>query len=245
MNYVSHIFGRFANRLLHQLGYELIKRSSSMSWRSAFARLQRQGIKVATVIDVGASNGKWSRDAKLFYSDAFFLLIEAQPVHELSLRAYKDRNINVEYVLAAAGDIVGETYFDANDPFGGLALKKPSDKPTIIKTPMTTVDVEVNTRKLPRPYLIKLDTHGFEVPILQGARETLKHTAIICVETYNFITCEECLRFPDMCRFLEERGFLPIGLCNPLFRPRDEVLWQMDLIFARSDRKEFLSNTYL
>ena len=37
----------------------------------------------------------------------------------------------------------------------------------------TTIDHEIGAYGLPDPYLIKLDTHGCEVPMLCGATETL------------------------------------------------------------------------
>jgi hypothetical protein len=45
---------------------------------------------------------------------------------------------------------------------------------------VTTVDIEVAQRALLGPYLIKLDAHGFEVPILIGAQEALKKHASNC-----------------------------------------------------------------
>jgi len=36
------------------------------------------------------------------------------------------------------------------------------------------------------PYLIKLDTHGVEIPILNGSAQTLKDTNVLVVEVYNF-----------------------------------------------------------
>jgi len=196
------------------------------------------GMRFATVIDIGASDGRWSQRVQRWFPDASYLLIEAQAVHEPRLQAYKARAGNVDYVLAAAADTCGQVFFNAGDAAGGLASHTNAGGCTE-PVPATTVDFEVQTRNLPPPFLIKLDTHGFEVPILKGAEHALAKTAAICVETYNFTVCEGCLRFPETCSFLRDRGFLPIGLVSPLFRQRDGVLWQMDLIFARADREEF------
>src|ERR1700730_15699226 len=51
---------------------------------------------------------------------------------------------------------------------------------------------------LPGPYLIKLDTHGYEVPILCGATETLRNTNLLVIETYNFRLIESCLLFDEI-----------------------------------------------
>lgn len=94
------------------------------------------------------------------------------------------------------------------------------------------------------PYLLKLDTHGFEVPIFNGAKSTLLNTNIIIVETYNFDLTKESLKFWEICDFLEKKGFRPVDMMEPMFRPKDESLWQMDLVFIRSERAEFQVNTY-
>ena len=48
---------------------------------------------------------------------------------------------------------------------------------------------------LPGPHLIKLDTHGYEVPILCGATETLRNTNLLVIETYNFRLIEAACFF--------------------------------------------------
>jgi hypothetical protein len=89
------------------------------------------------------------------------------------------------------------------------------------------------------PYLLKLDTHGYEVPILEGARETLTRTEAIIMECYNFRIAPECLMFGDMCQHMERLGFRCIDLVDPMHRLADDSLWQMDLVFVRGDRPEF------
>jgi len=234
---------RIANRLLRRLGCELVRSSNSVSWHAALERIHDMGLQVATVIDVGASDGRWSQQMQRWFPDASYLLIEAQATHERRLRAYKEREKNVDYVLAAAADARGQVFFNASDSAGGLASHENADGCTQL-VHATTVDHEIQTRRLPAPFLIKLDTHGFEVPILRGAERTLANTVAICVETYNFVLCEGCLRFPETCAFLQNEGFLPIGLVSPLFRHTDGILWQMDLIFARADREELRKAKY-
>ena len=245
MSRIMSFLGKMLNAsILRPMGYELVRASSSVSWQSALSRLSVRSVPIKTVIDIGASDGRWSKTLQSFYPDAFYFLVEAQETHKSKLQAYKEHQDNVDYLLAAAGDYTGEIYFDARNPSGGLASHELIEHERVVKVPVTTVDIEVSERNLKAPYLLKLDTHGFEVPIFRGAEETLKNTSLIVVETYNFTVAERSLRFYEICVFLESKGFRPIDLASPAFRPRDKAFWQVDLFFVRCSREEFQSNAY-
>src|SRR5439155_20650241 len=172
-------------------------------------------------------------------------LIEAQPLHAAALRQLAAVRADFTYALAAASDQVGEVFFVVGDPMGGLASHEQFEPGVNTqRLPATTVDHEVAQRNLQPPFLLKLDTHGFEVPIFEGASETLKQTELICVETYNFKIAGPCIPFWEMISYLAGKGFRVIDVCDILWRQGDGALWQMDLWFAPSSRGEFARNTY-
>ncbi len=214
-----------------------------MSTDRALWRCVRRGLTVGTVIDVGASNGMWSAVCERHLPQSRYLLVEAQAVHRAALQSYCAARSRAEFVLAAAGARCGEIWFDDGDPFGGLASDRPSANART-KVPVTTLDHEVATRRLPGPYLVKLDTHGFEVPILDGAIETLRNASLVILECYCFQVSDASLRFDEMVRFMRERGFGVIDASEPLWRARDVCLWQIDLFFVPLSRPEFAANTW-
>lgn len=216
----------------------------TLSLRAALKRCKLRGEQVASIIDVGASDGRWSLSARKYMPQAFCLLIEAQEAHKEALERVKSRNSNFDYVLAAAGDENGNIFFDADDLFGGVASTTPMGM-HCVTVPMITIDEEVSRRNLPPPYLLKLDTHGFEIPILNGAMHTLALSSLVIIETYNFRLTADSLKFHEMCSFLESKGFSCIDLIEPMHRPSDKALWQMDLVFIPSSSSIFSSNSYL
>lgn len=229
--------------ILKSVGLQKISTSPSLSLESALERIKFKDIKIKTVIDVGASNGCWSKIVKQYFPQAFCYLIEANPYHLSSLEKFKVSSDNVDFVLAAAGDINGEIHFDASDPFGGLASHI-SSQDTNIKVPVVTIDSVCKLHDLQPPFLIKLDTHGFEIPIFEGASEVLNETNLVIVETYNFNIAENSLRFHKICEYLEDKGFRCIDICDPLFREKDLALWQFDLFFIRSSHPVFLCDSW-
>jgi hypothetical protein len=47
-----------------------------------------------------------------------------------------------------------------------------------------------------------------------------------------------------MCAYLGGLGFRCIDLVDPMYRPHDDALWQMDLVFLRQTRPEFTYTEY-
>ena len=108
----------------------------------------------------------------------------------------------------------------------------------------TTIDTICDSEELQPPYLIKLDTHGFEIPIFEGAKKALSQTNLIVVEVYNFNIAPESLRFPQLCQYLEDQNFRCIDMCDPLFRKKDGALWQLDLFFIPKSHPIFRDNKW-
>lgn len=226
-------------QILKKLGHDL----DPISLEGALARIQQRGLSVQTVIDIGASDGRWTEICWRYFPEAFYFLVEAQAPHAPALVQLKRRMARMDYVLAAAGDAEGEIYFESSDLFGGLAAHTPFEK-NCIRVPMVTIDQQVQSRKLAPPFLLKLDTHGFEIPILNGAQETLKQTNLLIIETYNFKFRPDNLRFHEMCAYLEAHNFRCIDLSDPLHRLKDQALWQFDLFFIPASSSIFDYNFY-
>jgi FkbM family methyltransferase len=205
---------------------------------------RRPDVSIEGVIDVGASDGHWSARMMHHFPNAKYLLIEAQKAaHGAALQRFQVAHPNVEYELCAAGDQEGEIYFDASDPMGGLASTTPFPKNNI-SVPVSTVDNLVSRLNLRGPFLLKLDTHGFEVPILEGARQTMAQSAMLIIETYNFTLCPGALRFYELCQFLEPLGFRCVDMFDLMNRPGDHAFWQMDMVFLPTTHPVFQSNRY-
>jgi FkbM family methyltransferase len=220
--------------MLAKAGYELHRSGSTRaSMNRALHWLREHDVDVATVLDVGASNGCWSRECIRAFPNAEYILFEPQPVHGNALDAFAvacEQKVNV--VKKAVGASDGETLFDAADPFGGALAT--SVAPHTITVQLTTIDSSLAQMCTKAPYLLKLDTHGFEKSILEGATDTLKACEALIIEAYNYRISGEALLFWELCAYLFQKGFRPIDLVDVTHRPHDDSLWQIDLVFVRS-----------
>ena len=230
------IIWRTANRLLSSFGCELrpLKpEGPQFAMDAVLARAAARGVKIGTVVDLGAAAGRWTRRALRHFPEARFLMVDPLEERRAPLEQMKAANPNADYILAAAGAARGEARFTVGADLDGSGIY---DGPGSRAVPVIALDGELATRQMPAPFLLKFDTHGFELPILAGAKDTLSKTAAILMECYNFQLTQGCLRFHEMCAHLDALGFRPADIAEPMLRPGDGVLWQLIFFFSRRIR---------
>ena len=198
---------------------------------------------INTVIDVGASDGRWSKRYRKLAPEAEYLLFEGNPIHYASLDRYAARaGAHVEH--AAASDHVGEVHFyiDPANPLGGAASTTGfDDHDTVV--PTKPIDDAVAERGLKGPFLLKLDTQGHEREIFAGAEGVLKEAALVIVEVYG-VDDPGRMAFDEMCAMMRVHGFRAAAIADPVNRPSDGMLWQMDMVFIRADHPAYLDHRF-
>jgi len=234
----------FVNKGLSLIGLEIIRTSANrMEMFAALARVRQHEFPIKSVIDIGAAEGKWSAKAMAIFPDCRFLAIEPLEEQKAALDALKKRKQNFDYALCAAGEIDQSTaYLNVTADLDGSTIAGADGQARRI--PVRTIDGLIAEKNLPGPYLIKFDTHGYEIPILNGAAKTLKNTEVIVMEAYNFQITPHALRFHEMCSRLEEIGFRCFDIADPIVRKYDKAFWQMDLFFSQKNNKIFTKNGY-
>lgn len=212
------------------------------SLAASLSRLKNAGIAINTIIDIGASDGRWSRIARNFFPDSAILAFE--PLHERwpAWDQWRSSDPRVHLVRGAAGAANGMTQFYVADDLDGSGIT--SDGEGGREVALASIDDEVAASGLFGPFLIKLDTHGFEVPILEGASTTLKNTAVLIIEVYNFKLTNNSLTFQEMCQYLGALGFRCYDVMDILRRPGDDALWQMDFVFLPENHAVFTTTKY-
>lgn len=215
---------------------------------ASLERAKNVGVNPTTLIDIGAAEGDWSMMAFEVWPSMRAHLVEAAPHWDDTLRERCAADDRLTYTLAAASDVAeeGATFWiNPNSAYGGqlMAAGADADKPNRETVPTTTIDDVVAAYDLPGPYMIKLDTHGYEQAILAGARKTLEQTELLVFETYNFGV--ETRRFGQMAVHIEEElGFRVFDLGEPMWRPIDNALWQLDFFCLPSTHDVFSELRY-
>jgi FkbM family methyltransferase len=189
---------------------------------------------------VGAAAGSWSLSAFELWPDSSFILFEPLEERNAELKALDSRFANFHFIPAAAGKEKGQvSFYVSGDLDGSGVATGVSNDPNIRTVNVVSIDEEVMKLELKGPYLVKLDTHGFEVPIIEGAQKILPHVSVFIIECYGFQIAEKSLLFWEMCKYMDHLGFRLFDIVDVMNRAKDGAFWQCDAFFLRKDNKIF------
>lgn len=199
------------------------------------ALLVRLGFKPGTIIDVGAADG--TPGLYDYFPDADLLLIDPLEEHVPALREISRKHSRARIAVGAAGAHAGEIAINVYPDrlTGSSCMVDPCGVGAPRRVPMITLDQECADRALGGPYLVKVDTQGFELEVLRGAEAVLAETEIVILEVSFFRLFTSNPIFSEVVIFMAERGFEMYDLLGSSTRPLDGALAQADVVFARRD----------
>jgi FkbM family methyltransferase len=239
------LFKKVIKNILLSRGYSVYKKSYNVtddnSMSMGLKRIKNLGLEPALIIDIGAAQGTWTRKAMDYWPNANFELVEPLTEQTGSLNELKSLFPKLNYHLAVAGETSGETYLTVSEDLDGSGIYGFEDG-NRRKVPIVTIDDIAAAYK--GEVLIKFDTHGYELPIIKGAVETLKRTSVLLIEVYGFYISPTCLLFHELVNYLERFGFRLIDIVDIMRRPGDQAFWQCDAFFIRKDHPVFTNNSY-
>jgi FkbM family methyltransferase len=239
------------NKMLAPAGFAIARRRELISemddrWSmlAALRRAATLGIRPRSIIDIGAAAGEWSQLAHCAFPDADYALVEPLGERSAALAALSARYPRMRHVPAAAGAAEGQVTFDVSRDLDGSGVYGGSLDSGARRVPLTTVDSVVQAQGLLPPFVLKLDTHGYELPILAGAAKTLVHTELLVIEVYNFHISPTAVPFWELCTKLAGSGFRPSDICGFMARPGDGLFWQSDIFFLPAGHPSFRNSRY-
>lgn len=198
--------------------------------------IQKTGLKIDTVYDVGACVGAWSQTVKTaVLKDAEFILFEANPAYAPILATTGFRNFTTvlsnpgrDSVDFFNGTNTGDSYYKETTKY--------YDNQGSITLPCTTLDKLIAEHNLPVPNFIKLDTQGSELDILAGAGSVINQVDLIYTECPIVRYNAGAPNMQDYLDYFRMRKFLPVGLLETHYI--ENTLLQVDIMFMRQATKE-------
>lgn len=208
---------------------------SRSSMLGSLKQVAENGFNPQTIIDVGAANG--TPPLYEVFPNARHILIEPLEEFTPDLKSLVSKLRNAQYFIAVANKISGETTINVHPDLVGSSLYKEeedSDVNGVERTvPAITLDEICHAQKTEAPYLIKIDTQGSELDILEGATKILQDTETIILEVSLFEFFKGGPQFFDCIQFMKARGFVAYDLFSLQYRLLDRALSQVDIMFVQ------------
>ncbi len=203
------------------------------SMASGLAQLVRLGFQPHTVVDVGVASSTPALYSA--FPSASFLLIEPLVEFEPFLKRICS-TYDAQYVLAAAGEAPGTAILNVHPDKVGSSFLREAEGASVDgiprKVPVVTIDQLCSEKNLRGPYLIKLDVQGTELQILSGASRTLQEAEVVILEVTLLASLIEGPELFDVVSRMKEFGFVGYDLIDLHYRPSDDALCQVDMLFV-------------
>ncbi len=168
------------------------------------------------ILDVGGNRGQFSLISQVVKPAIPIIAFEPIPTEaEIFRKALSGKNVQLHQT--ALGENAGEAEIhlsrsaDSSSllPIGETQKKlfQNTDEIGTLKVPVKRLDdFKVEWEKYSR-ILLKIDVQGFELSVLKGAVETLKHCAFVYVECSETELYVGQALYRDVATFLEQHGF--------------------------------------
>jgi FkbM family methyltransferase len=144
-------------------------------------------ISLNTLFDVGANTGQTALELLARYPSAQIFSFEPHPTTFAQLRSTIGPHPNVTATNSAVGATVGTlpmTTYDLstiNTLRPGFHASGRFQATSSIHVPVTTLDLFCATHAITNIDLLKIDTEGFDLMVLHGARDLLSHGKVTFV----------------------------------------------------------------
>jgi FkbM family methyltransferase len=233
---------KLINTILSKFGYELKRISDSRFRHTDQWSLQvaaKNGLNVATIIDVGAAFGDWSRMAIKAFPHAQYILVEPLPQYDEWLTPLLAEFSNFTRIKAAAADCTGSMTFNIHEDWCGSSLLHEVEGDVVdgqpIQVETVTLDEVIQQQNVSGPFFIKLDVQGAEDLVLRGAKSILRQTECLLVETSMFEFYKGGPLIHDVIATMRHYDFVIYDIINLQYRLLDNALSQADLVFVPSN----------
>ncbi|WP_296815922.1 FkbM family methyltransferase [Brevundimonas sp.] len=191
------------------------------------------GFNPKTVIDVGVAWGTPSMYQA--FPEAYLVLVEALPYFEQHLKNVLAAR-HGEYHLTAVAAERGEAEFaipeDTQALAGASLLYSQKGGELRYRVPIALLDDICDPERLEGPILLKTDAQSADLDVLRGAERLLNAVEVVVVEA-NVAGPVNLL--PDIIAHMTSRNFRLFDLVDPVYRPSDQALGQLDACFVRRD----------
>jgi len=229
--------------LFSSLGYEIRNKNYKdiftirHSMEETFEHLKQCGFYPDLVIDAGAADG--TPPLQDSFPEANFFWIEPLEEFKAALENLKTK-YKGDYIIAAVGKEAGSLNIHIqSDKVGSSLLKDPDH--VNAKKENRLIDVvtlkEIADKRFEgfKKILLKVDVQGYELEVLEGAKDFLSKIDVIILEVSLFRFYQNCPDFYEVVDYMRKKGFVVYDIIGGINRPLDYALAQKDIVFVKEN----------
>ncbi|MEM0952914.1 MAG: FkbM family methyltransferase [Pseudomonadota bacterium] len=198
------------------------------TYLASLVLLQKHGISVDSVIDVGAAEGILclTRQHYGLFPNTKQVFLDCMEENEVLYRRFVER-IDADYAVAAISDHDGEIdiHVDPNAYNTHVDGAQGEQEGYVTRrVPCRMLDSLREERNWQGPLYVHLDLQGNELKAMQGATETLKVTNVVVAELQLFSADTTFAAFTS---YMESQGFTLFDVTDPGHYMTSPILYQV------------------
>lgn len=205
------------------------------SQRKSLESLKRLGFSPEYVLDIGAYEGNWAVEFNQIFPTSKIMMIEGQQQKQEILLHKKRHLPNSEVKIALLGAENKTVEFNIYDTASSVYKEDNETGALIEKIELQLLDDILANTAFCEPDFIKIDTQGFELEILRGAKKTLKSAKAVLLEVSFLNIYKDAPLAAEVVTFMEKNNFVVYDICSLMRRPYDKALFQSDFLFLQKN----------
>lgn len=233
------ILKKLVNSALRPLGARAVSHDwGPRGFIATFQHAKMAGLDPHTIIDVGASDGRWSAECMSVFPNANYCLFDALPEHASDLSSFARLHPRVKYWNGALGRTDGTAELHAHGHQSSI-LKSSEFGGVATQVNVRALDSFIETMNIQGPSILKADVQGFELEVLAGATRCLESAELVLLEV-SFRRMYDCSPLADeVISAMSSLGFRVYDISSYAQRPLDGALAQADVAFAKTNSALF------
>jgi len=195
--------------------------------------LAKRGFAPASILDIGAFEGNWSKIASQIWPEAKLTLVEANATKAAMLRGDPELgDVAVVESLLGATDGAEVTFYVMES--GSSVFEEHSD---VVRRPVTLMQrtLDAVTENLGSWDFIKIDVQGYELEVLKGGKQTLAKAQVVLIELSLIEINAGAPILDEALGFMRTAGFVAYDILEIHRRPLDGAMNQIDVLFVREE----------
>lgn len=244
---MSIFLKRKAKDVLDLLGYSLVsKKEFGNNGMADLMSILPKNTEL-TLLDIGANLGQTTIELETFFPKSKIYSFEPDPDTFQQLSKAIGSYSNIKAYNLGFGDYSGKIKMNINKASGGNSILSVSEKIGQYahgawtekvgegKIEIATIDSFCDNNQIYTIDLVKIDTQGYELKILNGGEKTIvpARTKAVFVEVLFVELYQQQAYFIDIFSLLTQRGYKLVGFYNPFYKlePPNFLLW-CDALFV-------------